>query len=83
MTYESVFQSIMDLPVFDTHTHLETGWRQSTKGLYARSFFDICFNFFFTIRFGFSGGWLFDFLFLGLAQSKLGWGRQLFLIAAC
>lgn len=47
MTYESIYQSILDLPVFDTHTHLETGWRQSTKGLYARNFFDICRYFWF------------------------------------
>jgi len=47
MSYESIYQNIMDLPVFDTHTHLETGWRQSTKGLYARNFFDICRYFWF------------------------------------
>lgn len=47
MTYESILQSIMNLPVFDTHTHLETGWRKFTKGFYARNFFDICDYFWF------------------------------------
>ena len=47
MTYESIDHSIRSPPVFDTHTHLETGWRQPTQGLYARSFFDICRYFWF------------------------------------
>lgn len=47
MSYESIYHSIMSLPVFDTHTHLETNWRQSTKGLYARNFSDICRYFWF------------------------------------
>ncbi|MDT8390751.1 MAG: hypothetical protein RRC34_09625 [Lentisphaeria bacterium] len=47
MTYESIYQSVLALPVFDTHTHLESGWRQPTKGLHARNFFDICRYFWF------------------------------------
>lgn len=47
MTFESISQNIMDLPVFDTHTHLESGWRQCTKGLYARNLLDICRYFWF------------------------------------
>lgn len=47
MTFETIAQNIMELPVFDTHTHLESGWRQSTKGLYACNFFDICRYFWF------------------------------------
>lgn len=47
MTFESIYDKILALPVFDTHTHLDSGWRQSTKGLYARDFFDICRYFWF------------------------------------
>lgn len=47
MTFESIYQDILALPVFDTHTHLETGWSQCTRGLYARNFFDICRYFWF------------------------------------
>jgi len=47
MSYESLSQNILALPVFDTHTHLETCWRQSTRGLHARNFLDICRYFWF------------------------------------
>lgn len=47
LTFDSLFQSIVELPVFDTHTHLESGYRQCTQGLYARNFFDICRYFWF------------------------------------
>ena len=46
-TYDDLFNRIMALPVFDTHTHLESGYRQPHKGLYARSFFDVCDYFWF------------------------------------
>ena len=42
-----LYHTIMALPVFDTHTHLDSGWRHCTKGLYARNFFDICRYFWF------------------------------------
>ncbi len=45
--YTELLNQIMALPVFDTHTHLETGYRQPHEGLYARSFFDICDYFWF------------------------------------
>ena len=47
MSYESIYASVWKMPVFDTHTHLETGWRSGTEGLYARNFFDICNYFWF------------------------------------
>ncbi|RMD75674.1 MAG: hypothetical protein D6820_14220 [Lentisphaerae bacterium] len=47
MDYQTVYDTIFSLPVFDTHTHLETCVRQCTQGLYARNFFDICRYFWF------------------------------------
>lgn len=47
MQKSELYNTIMQLPVFDTHTHLDSGWRQCTKGLYARNFFDICRYFWF------------------------------------
>ena len=47
MNFKDFQNDINALPVFDTHTHMDTGDRQCTKGLYAQNFYHICWYFWF------------------------------------
>jgi glucuronate isomerase len=47
ITFEDLHHEIQALPVFDTHTHMDTAGEQCTKGLYAQNFFHICWYFWF------------------------------------
>ena len=47
MQSHQLYEKILEIPVFDTHTHMETAAEQPTKGLCASSFFHIAWYFWF------------------------------------